>query len=158
MRAVQRASILAAAALVAVSLSAVHAASRSEDEAAIRQLYVNYDAAWNAADAHGLAQLWADDADHMEPDGRIIRGRAAVQQLFTDRFAADLKGTRSQQTIESVRFVTPDVAVVDASYEVTGMHPSDGTDLPAIHGRYVDIWLKHAGKWRIAADRPMAAK
>jgi ketosteroid isomerase-like protein len=49
----------------------------------------------------------------------------------------------------------PDVAVVDAAYEVSGARGAQGQSLPALRGRYVDIWVKRAGKWHIVADRPV---
>lgn len=139
-----------------VPLWADPARASSGDEPAIRSLYAKYDAAWSKADAKAMGMLWAEDADHVEPDGRMIKGRAALETELARRFATDLKGTRSVQTVGSVRFIKADVAVVDASYEVFGAHDAEGKALPAIEGRYVDIWVKHRGTWRIVVDRPVA--
>jgi uncharacterized protein (TIGR02246 family) len=130
-------------------------AARSGDEETIRQLYTGYDAAWNKGDVAALTLAWADDADHVEPDGRAVKGRAAIEKEVAQRFATDFKGTRSQQTITGIRFLTPEVAVVDASYEVTGVRDPQGQPAPPLKGRYVDIWAKRAGKWQIVADRPV---
>lgn len=130
-------------------------AAPSGDEQTIRQLYAQYDAAWNKGDVAALTTAWADDADHVEPDGRAIKGRAALEKELGQRFATDLKGTHSQQTITAVRFVTPDVALVDASYEVTGIRNPQGQPAPALKGRYLDVWAKRTGKWQIVADRPV---
>jgi uncharacterized protein (TIGR02246 family) len=147
--------LLAVMISVAAVARAEEPAARGGDAQAIRQLYVGYDAAWNKGDLAALARVWADDADHVEPDGRVVKGRVAIEKELGQRFASDLKGTRSQQTITGIRLITPDVAVVDASYEVSGAHDAQGQSLPALQGRYVDIWLKHAGKWHIVADRPI---
>ena len=147
--------LLAVMISVAAAVRAEEPAVRSGDAQAIRQLYDGYDAAWNKGDLAALARVWADDADHVEPDGRAVKGRAAIEKELGQRFATDLKGTRSQQTIIGIRFITPDVGVVDAAYEVTGAHDAQGQSLPALQGRYVDIWLKRAGKWHIVADRPI---
>jgi uncharacterized protein (TIGR02246 family) len=141
---------------VAAVVQAAEPAARSGDAKAIRQLYAGYDAAWNKGDVAELAKVWADDADHVEPDGRAIKGRTAIAKELGQRFATDLKGTRSRQMIIGMRLITPDVAVVDAAYEVSGAHDAQGKSLPALQGRYVDIWLKHAGMWHIVADRPIA--
>jgi uncharacterized protein (TIGR02246 family) len=130
-------------------------AAQKGDAAAIRELYGEYDAAWNTANVAQLAMIWSDDADHVEPDGRAIQGRATIKQALEQRLAGDLKGTRSQQSVTGIRFVAPDVAVVDVSYEVSGAHDAQGKSLPAIQGRYVDIWVKRRGTWYIAADRPV---
>lgn len=132
-------------------------AAANADEVALRKLYVDYDATWNKGDAKGMAMFWAADAVHVEPNGSVVNGRAALEKSLAERFAATLKGTHSQQTVETIQFIKPDVAVVDAAYEVTGAHSADGKELPTLRGRYVDIWLKQAGTWRIVADRPLAA-
>jgi uncharacterized protein (TIGR02246 family) len=146
--------------VLAVMLSVVAAAradepaARKKDAAAIRQLYTEYDAAWNKGNVAAMAMAWTDDAEHVDPDGRVVEGRAAIKQDFEQRFATDLKGTRSQETITGIRFVTPEVAVVDATYEVTGAVDAQGQSRPPLQGHYVDIWVKRAGAWYIAADRP----
>jgi uncharacterized protein (TIGR02246 family) len=147
--------LLAVMISVAVAVRAEDPAAHSGDAEAIRQLYARYDAAWDKGDVGGVAMVWADDADHVEPDGRAIKGRAAIEKDLGQRLASDLKGTRSQQTITGIRFITPDVAVVDAAYEVSGARDAQGQSLPALEGRYVDIWVKRGGKWHIAADRPI---
>jgi uncharacterized protein (TIGR02246 family) len=147
--------LLAAVISVAAAVRAEEPVARSGDAEAIRQLYAGYDAEWNKGDLAGLALVWADDADHVEPDGRAIKGRAAIAKELGQRLATDLKGTRSQQTITGIRFISPDVAVVDAAYEVSGARDAQGQTLPTLQGRYVDIWVKRAGKWHIAADRPI---
>lgn len=141
--------------IAAAAVRAEEPAARSGDAQAILQLYANYDAAWNTGDLGGLAVIWANDADHVEPDGRVVKGRAAIEKNLGQRFASDLKGTRSLQTVTGIRLVTPDVAVVDAAYEVTGARDAHGQSAPALRGRYVDIWVKRAGTWQIVADRPV---
>ena len=140
---------------IAATVWAAEPAARSGDAEAIRDLYAAYDAAWNKGDASRLATVWADDAEHMEPDGRVVKGRAAIEKEMAKRFDADLKGTHSAETITGIRFVTSDVAVVDAAYKVTGARGPQGQALPPLEGRYVDIWVEHAGRWHIAVDRPV---
>ena len=91
--------LLAVVVFVAAAVRAEVPAARSGDAGVIRQLYARYDAGWNNGDLAGLALIWAYDADHVEPDGRAVKGRAAIEKELGQRFATDLKGTRSQQTI-----------------------------------------------------------
>lgn len=147
---------LAALILLAFPMTAHRASAGSSGEEAIRKLYASYDETWNRGDAAALAAFWAEDANHMEPDGQTVAGRTALAKRLAERLGADLKGTHSHQTIEAIRFVTADVAVVDASYEVTGAHDLAGKSKPPLTGRYVDIWVKRSGKWKITVDRPVA--
>ena len=151
--------LLAATALVlAAPRPAGGATAQGSEEEAIRRLYSDYDAAWNAGDAKRLAAAWAEDADHVEPDGTPIKGRAAIENSLARRLAAELKGSQSKQTVEAVHFIKPDVAMVDATYEVTGIPHAAGAPGSTLHGRYVDIWVKGKGKWHIVADRPLAER
>ncbi len=147
---------LAALICLAFPMTAQRAGAGSRGEETIRKLSASYDETWNKGDAAALAAFWADDASHMEPDGQIVAGRTALAKRLAERLDADLKGTHSHQTVESIRFVTADVAVVDASYEVTGAHDLAGKSKPPMQGRYVDIWVKRSGKWHITVDRPVA--
>ena len=79
--------ILALMLAAAVAAPADDAAKQKADEAAIRELYVEYDAAWNKSNLAALAMVWTDDAVHVEPDGRSIQGRAAIKTAFEGRFA-----------------------------------------------------------------------
>ena len=147
--------ILAMMLSAAVAVRADDVAKQKADDAAIRELYVEYDSAWNKGSLAALSMVWTDDAVHVEPDGRSVQGRAAIKAAFEARFAGDLKDTHSQQTVGDVHFVTPDVAVVDASYEVNGAHDAQGHDRAPIQGRYLDVWVRRKGQWYIAADRPL---
>ena len=52
-------------------------ASDIANEKAIRALFGEFAAAWNRHDYLGLANMWASDGDHMEPDGAVAKGREA---------------------------------------------------------------------------------
>ena len=81
--------LLAVMLSVAAAVRAEAPAARSADAKAIRQLYAGYDAAWNKGDLAGLAMVWADDADHVEPDGRAIKGRAAIAKDLAIRHRSE---------------------------------------------------------------------
>ncbi len=55
--------------------------------------------------------------------------------------------------IRAIRFPTSGVAVVDGSFEVTGVHGHEGTPLPPVEGLYTWVLVKKNGKWEIFADR-----
>ncbi len=144
-------------ALCALAMPPTPSDAASADENAIRKLYATYDRVWDSGDAHQLGALWAADADHVEPDGRMLSGRAAIENALAARLAGDLKGTQSKQQVESIRFLTPEIAAVDTTYIVAGAHDAAGKALPAMHGRYLDIWQKRDGVWQIVLDRPVNA-
>src|ERR1051325_9222268 len=60
-------------------------ASPKEDiksELDIRKLYEEFQANWNKHDAKALAKHWSVDGDHVDPDGRVAKGRPEVEKLL----------------------------------------------------------------------------
>lgn len=55
----------------------------------------------------------------------------------------------------SVRFLKPDVAVVDGAWETTGAHTSSGKELPTLKGFYTLVLVKKKGRWLVASSRTM---
>ena len=125
------------------------------DEAAIRQIGTQIPTAWNKGDAKALADLWLVDGDYVSSTGRVARGRAEVRRAFTEQWAGVYKGTKLATTTTSIRFVKADVAVVDGTFEITGMKGQDGKALPVRSGLTTIVAVKKGDLWYIAALRGM---
>lgn len=126
-----------------------------EKEAAIRALYKNFSETWNKHDAKALAEMWALDGDHVEPDGHHADGRDAIQDLLAKQHKSVFKTTQLALAIEDVWFMTENVALVDGTYSITGIVAPDGSAVPPRKGNLTAILLMEGGKWWIAADRLM---
>jgi len=126
-----------------------------ENEAAIRKLYEEYTAAWNRHDARAMAAMWTLDGDYMEPDGRHAKGRAGVEQLFTREQQTVFKDSTLALTIETVWFISEDVAMVDGKYDLSNVRDLDDNPLPVRSGHLTAVLLREDGSWRVAAGRAM---
>jgi len=126
-----------------------------DNEVAIRQLYDGFTAAWNDHDAPSMAQFWAFDGDHLEPDGRRVEGRAAVEKLFAAEQGGAFKNSRLLLTIESVWLITPNVALVNGTYRVEGVEAPDGSKLDIRQGFLTSVLVKESDRWWVAASRSM---
>ena len=126
-----------------------------ENEAAIRKLYAEYTAAWNRHDAKAMASFWTIDGDYMEPDGRHAKGQTEVEKLFTQEQQTVFKDSTLALTIETVWFVTADVAMVDGKYDLSGVRDLEGKQLPTRSGHLTAILLREDGSWKVAAGRAM---
>jgi uncharacterized protein (TIGR02246 family) len=85
--------------------------TRAQDEQDIRALVSRMFDGWGRGDAAAYHADFTDDADYVSFDG-ARRGRADSEQSHRDLFRTVLYGSRLVGEVESVRFVTPDVAVV----------------------------------------------
>jgi uncharacterized protein (TIGR02246 family) len=119
----------------------------SPDEQAIRKAVVAFVEQYNAHNADGIAALFAPDARMVFRDGSEVNGREEIKQAFVEAFAASPKGAVSV-VVESLRFLTPDVAVEEG---FTSNFP-DGDTLVA-RSRYTVVHLKKDGKWLMQSAR-----
>lgn len=132
----------------------------SGDESQIRALYVQLMNGWNAGDGAAFAAAFADDGELVGFDGTHHRGRDEIARSHQVLFDKWLKGTRLIGSVESVRFVSADVAVVRAH----GGTILGGKSQPAPERASIQtlVATRAAGTWRLAAFhntriRPMGA-
>lgn len=125
------------------------------NDAVIRKLYGEFAAAWNVHDPHQMASMYAIDGDVMEPDGATAKGREEVEKHFAEEHAAAFKSTEIKLTIDSVFFLTGDVALVDGTYMVLGAVDPNGQALPPRKGLLTSVLIKEHGTWHVAASRSM---
>lgn len=135
-------------------MSAAQAASPGGmDEAAIRKTWQDYVAAWNKHDANALAAFMTEDADRRIPDGRISNGRAAVLDAIGNEFRSVYRNATLSSDQVDVRFLTPDVAILDARDELRGVN---GAGESVQRTNHTSIFLKRDGKWLTVAIRAWA--
>ena len=118
------------------------------DEAVVRKLVGQYVAAREANNGKQIEECFTSDADQLVSSGEWRKGRGQVVS-GTMRSFANEKGHRSI-TLESVRFLGPDVAIADGRYELTG--PA-GTSTRKMWATLV--CKRESAGWRIAAIRNM---
>jgi uncharacterized protein (TIGR02246 family) len=124
-------------------------------DAEIRKLYADFAAAWNAHDPKKMASFWTLDGDLVEPDGMVAKGRAEVEKHFVDEQATAMKDSELKLVIDSVWFVTGDVALVDGSYVVLNAKDPNGQPLSPRKGLVSAVVLHEDDTWHVAASRSM---
>jgi uncharacterized protein (TIGR02246 family) len=138
-------------ALVAIAGVSAWAADPSPDEAKIRQAVDSYVTAFNQGNAKGLAALWSPEAVYTNPDsGEQVVGRDAIEKQFAGIFAA-AKGAKLAAKTESIKFVSPNVAIEQGTAKV--LNPQ-GT---AEESAYSAVYVKRDGQWlldRVSEEQP----
>jgi len=120
----------------------------ASDEQAIVALVAAREAAWNAGDTVGYAQLLTEDADIVSATGRPARGREALLRLYAEQHANVFAGVSTHTTVMQLRMIGRDVALADVAYRL------EGGAVDAIRrGLMALVARKDAGRWRIAAIR-----
>ena len=141
--------LLAIPMLCASSLGlAQDASTRATDEAAIKTLIQAFIDTREANDAAGLTALLTADVDQKQTSGGLRRGR---EEVVTGSLATTQStGGRRTITLDSIRFVTQDVALADGRYDSIGR--ADGTDQRMLTSM---LLKREADGWKIAAIRNM---
>ena len=122
-------------------------------EAEVREAHKKYQDAWNHHDPAAMAALWAVDADYTEPDGRTVYGRAEVQRILTYEHGSVFKNSELNLAVERVRFIRPDVAIVDGSYELFNATNPRGEPIGRRTGYFVTVLAKNGDSWQVDATR-----
>jgi uncharacterized protein (TIGR02246 family) len=112
------------------------------DEAAIRANAEKYVEAYNRRDSATMAQMWSPEALYMDPrTGEAVVGRAAIKDQF-DYALAGQEDAKLAITIDSIEFVSPNVAIEKGKAVVTySDHPAEESEYSAVHVKRDGQWL-----------------
>jgi uncharacterized protein (TIGR02246 family) len=141
-------SILPLAVACAIrSGAALHAAEPDPQEAAITKTAEAFVEAFHKGDAKAVAAFWTQDGDYVDDTGRVLKGRKAIEDSFTELFAAN-KGLKLRIEVANLKFPTPDLAIEDGTSAVIA---PDGSS-PS-RARYTNVFVKQEGKWLLSSVR-----
>ena len=128
--------------------AAAQAPERQADAAAIRDVVRNYLDARDRRDAAAIGALFTADADQQTTAGQWRRGRDAI--VPGTLASSEANAGRRRITVETVRFLTADVAIADGPYEIGGTGGA-----PARRMWATIVLVQQGGAWRISAIRNM---
>lgn len=123
------------------------------DPKAIAELIQNFDKAWNSHIPKEIAGFWTSEGDLMTPYGRWIMGRNQIEKHFEMEKGTRIGRSNIQQSVDINRFLSPDLAMVDATVRVSVPGDPKGQNAQFLlqHGIY--ILTKEDGKWKIQSAR-----
>jgi uncharacterized protein (TIGR02246 family) len=123
----------------------------NDDESAVRNVLAEYAVAWNRHDMAAFGRLFAETCDYVNVAGVHWKGVQEIVQRQAELFQNRLKTSVRALTGVEVRFPTPDVALVDATWDVTGRSRPTGEAVPALKEISTMTMVKTNGKWLITA-------
>jgi uncharacterized protein (TIGR02246 family) len=90
----------------------------TNDDTRIQNLFDDMLAAWTKGDARGYGACFTDDSDYVSYDGTRAAGRQPMVDAHDKLFRGVLHGSALVGEVESIRYLSNDVAVVHATGSV----------------------------------------
>ena len=122
----------------------------SQDRASIESQLSAFAEAWKENDGPGLAGFFVEDGSLVNPFGQRADGRAAVAAMYGDYFDGMLKGTKVATTVDHVRNVDAEHALIDAEQVIQG----PGGDVVLVVHLTALLRRSGPGGWKFVDSRP----
>jgi uncharacterized protein (TIGR02246 family) len=130
-------------------MSSVRFPPQPHEEAAVRALYEQLMDGWNQGSGEAFSAPFAGDGDLIGFDGTHLKGRSEIASFHQSLFTKWLQGSRLVGEVKSVRFLTPEVAVMHAVGGTVMRGKSDPS--PERDSIQTLITIKRGDEWRLAA-------
>jgi uncharacterized protein (TIGR02246 family) len=120
------------------------------DEVAIRALLDQQISGWAVADPTAYASVFTLDADYVTFLGRRLKGRDEIATSYAPMFVKLLKGSRLRTRITQLRYLAPDVALIQAHAVVTKPARPSRRGADRVN---TSIAVRTEGGWRLAVSQ-----
>lgn len=130
----------------------VRAEEASPEIAGLQKAAADFVTAYNNRDAAALAKLFTENGEMTDLRGTALTsGREQIQARYEEIFAD--KPLQIAIEVDSVRLVTPTLAIEDGTYHLT---PADDENAPPKSTAYTAVLAQgDGGEWRIASTRSL---
>ena len=150
---IQRLGLAFLACTLVIGATGSASAGQTQDEAAIRALGDNFAKAFVQKNAEQRASLFAENGTFVTPVGDFLQGRVTMVKDFGSEAQAVNANTQAAFSNYRVRFIKPDLAVVDALLTLHHVNGPDGTVIPVIPVKFFYVASRHGGQWLIEDGR-----
>jgi uncharacterized protein (TIGR02246 family) len=119
------------------------------DDAAVREVVAGFSNGWNTHDAHAMCASLAEDVQWVSWRGEVSGSRKEVEDDHARLFADLYKNTHRTDTVKSIRYLGPELVLVDNYWTMTGAKTRDGADWPYRAGYASFLMAKRGGRWMV---------
>jgi len=122
------------------------------EEAAINRVVARYVETWNSHDMDAWGQLFTEDVDYVNRAGGWWRGNDANVENHKLIHAELAKhNTTYSASVSKIRFLTPEIALVHATWTMAGLAPKQGDTSGEFKGILSMVMIKRSEAWLIRA-------
>lgn len=112
-----------------------------------------FNMAFNRQDVKEVASFWETDGTLIGPTGNRGTSRSGVEKVYADDVNQFLRGTTSTFTIETVRMLGRDHALLDMDHAIEGARLPDGS-VGTMKLHTVIVARRQGTEWRWLDARP----
>jgi uncharacterized protein (TIGR02246 family) len=149
----QRLGLTVLAFTLVMCVTRTASASQAQDEAAVRALGDNFAKAFVQKNPEQRTSLFAENGTFVTPVGDYLQGHAVMVKDFGAEAQAVNGNTQAAVSNYRIRFIKPDLAVVDAVLTLHNINGPDGTVIPVIPVNLFYVASRHGDKWLIEDGR-----
>jgi len=149
----QRFGLTLIAFTLVIGVSGSASASQAQDEAAVRALGDNFAKAFVQKNPEQRTSLFTQNGTFVTPVGDFLQGRVAMVKDFGSEAQAVNGNTQAAFSNYRVRFIKPNLAVVDALLTLHNINGPDGAVIPVIPVSFFYVASRHGDKWLIEDGR-----
>jgi uncharacterized protein (TIGR02246 family) len=106
-----------------------------------------WEAAFNKGDAAAVAQLYTEQATVLPPGAAMAKGRAAIQAVWKGAIDAGYKNI-TLKALQVDQFGTAAREIGAFSLDA----PNPQKQMVHVEGKYVVLWRRSAGSWKLDTD------
>jgi len=139
--------------MLVIGVTGSASAGPAQDEAAVRALGDNFVNAFVQKNPEDRASLFTDNGTFVTPVGDFLQGHAVMVKDFGSEAQAVNGNTQGAFSNWRIRFIKPDIAVVDALLTLRNINGSDGTVIPVIPVNFFYVASRHGNQWLIEDGR-----
>lgn len=127
--------------------------ARADQANELQEFVRQYEETWQSHDGERLGQFFADDSDMIIGILPRIVGREAIAASW-DRYFSRIDSDRLISiSIESVRFLSPDIALINVATTTGGSRSETKEILESRKARGTWVMIRAGGTWKISALR-----
>ncbi len=141
--------------LVSLIFKFTQAQDNAADKAAIQSIIQEETNTWNKGDAEGYSKHFAKDGTFTNILGMFFTGQEEFEKRHEQIFTGMFRGTTMKQNIISLKFVRPDVAIIEtvtytSGFSKAGLPPGMLLDSKGrLRTRLLQVLVKEGNNWKI---------
>ncbi len=129
--------------------------SEISDKESIEKILKDFAEGWNVHDVKKFSKVFAEDADFTNVMGVSRHGRTAIEEMHEPLFKTIWAQSILQITKSKIRSIKPDVAAVDAWWNLDRLKSPDGGDRSPRNGLLNFVMTKYMNNWLITVMHNM---